>query len=141
MQVHEATIADISDMHRIRLTVQENKLSDPGAVTPADYEDFIRTRGKGWVCRMDGCIRGFGFVNAGDGNVWALFVEPGYDKLGIGRRLHDTMLEWAFTRDRTALWLTTDPGTRAEGFYRKMGWRETNRMPCGQIRYELNRAR
>ena len=138
MEIREATIADIAEMHRIRMAVMENRLSDPAKVRLSDYEDLIRSQGKGWVSHVDGQIHGFGFINSFSNNFWALFVEPGYEKLGIGRRLHDRMLEWAFGSGQTNLWLTTAARTRAEGFYRRAGWRDTGRTPDGEIRFELS---
>ena len=139
MNIREATIVDIDEMHRIRMAVTENRLSDPAKIKLSDYEDLIRSQGKGWVCHVEGHIRGFGFINSSNGNLWALFVEPGYERLGIGRRLHDRMLEWAFGGGQNRLWLTTEAGTRAEGFYRRAGWREAGRTPEGEIRFELSR--
>jgi hypothetical protein len=34
----------------------------------------------------------------------ALFVEPGYESCGIGRRLHDTMMEWFFAAGVPEVW-------------------------------------
>ena len=31
-------------------------------------------------------------------NVYALFVEPGYERQGIGRNLHNTMMGWFLVR-------------------------------------------
>ena len=53
MEIREATIADIAEMHRIRLAVTENRLSDPVKVRLSDYEDIIRSQGKGWVSHVD----------------------------------------------------------------------------------------
>ena len=33
-------------------------------------------------------------------------------------------------------WLSTDPGTRAERFYRRQGWVDTGRTAEGEIRFE-----
>ena len=139
MDIREATIVDIGEMHRTRIAVTENRLSDSAKVKLSDYEDFIRSQGKGWVCHVGGHIRGFGFINSSNGNIWALFVEPGYERQGIGRRLHDKMLEWAFAGGQNNLWLTSGAGTRAEGSYRRAGRREAGRTPEGEIRFELDR--
>jgi GNAT superfamily N-acetyltransferase len=106
-------------------------------VTDADYEDYINRRGKGWICQMGDMITGFAIVSLTDNNVWALFVKPGYDKQGIGRQLHDLMIDWYFEQTNTAIWLSTAPGTRAEGFYHKAGWTPTGISPTGEIIFEM----
>ena len=114
-------------------------LSDPAIVTYQDYVDFISERGKGWICEISGKIVGFAIVDLVDHNVWALFVLPGYERMGIGKRLHDLMLDWYFSQTGSALWLSTSPGTRAENFYRKAGWRETGVHGKGEIKFEMNK--
>jgi GNAT superfamily N-acetyltransferase len=73
--------------------------------------------GRGWVVEIQGGIVGFAIANATDGNVWALFVHPDHERRGYGRRLHDVMVSWLWEQGALKLWLTTDPGTRAQGFY------------------------
>jgi GNAT superfamily N-acetyltransferase len=72
-----------------------------------------------------------------DHNVWALFVQPGYDKNGIGKKLHDDMLDWYFSQTDSTVWLSTAPNTRAEKFYRKAGWQEVGIHGKGEIKFEM----
>jgi len=123
--IRQAFVNDIPQIQFVRNAVKENTLSDPGLVPDADVEDYILRRGRGWVWEEAGRIIGFSIVSVSDQNVWALFVEPGQDKKGIGRALHDTMMDWYFSQTDQPIWLSTSPGTRAEGFYRKAGWQET----------------
>jgi len=109
-------------MHRLRTSVLENRLTST-AITEVDYIDAIEVRGRGWVVDIDGAIVGFVVGNAIDGNLWALFVEPRYEGHGYGRRLHDTVVTWLWACGLDELWLTTDPGTRAQRFYEAAGWR------------------
>ena len=51
-----ATVADIDGMHRVRLAVRENRLSDPGRITAADYRAALETLGRGWVIEAQGEI-------------------------------------------------------------------------------------
>ena len=60
--------------------------------------EFITKRGKGWVCEIDNQIVGFSIADLKENNIWALFVHPNYDKQGIGRHLHDLMLNWYFNQ-------------------------------------------
>ncbi|RQO31850.1 GNAT family N-acetyltransferase [Taibaiella sp. KBW10] len=137
MTLRIATLEDIPQMQRIRNTVTENTLSDPGLVTDADYREYMCSRGKGWVCDWNGEIVGFAIADMQDHNVWALFVKTGWAQKGIGRQLHDTLLDWYFAQTKETLWLGTAPATRAETFYRKAGWLETGRHGQGEIKFEM----
>jgi GNAT superfamily N-acetyltransferase len=53
-----------------------------------------------------------------------LFVDPHFDKQGIGRQLHDLMLQWYFEQTTHTVWLSTEVKSRAEKFYRSAGWTE-----------------
>jgi hypothetical protein len=50
--------------------------------------------------------------------------------------LHDTMLDWYFTQTQETVWLGTDPGTRAETFYRKSGWKQIG-MHGNEYKFEM----
>src|SRR5687767_1985203 len=92
MLFRTATIADIEQMHRIRVSVHENKLSNPDRITQKDYETFLTLKGKGWVCEMDHQLVGFSVIDLEAKNIWALFVLPLYEGRGIGYSLHQIML-------------------------------------------------
>jgi GNAT superfamily N-acetyltransferase len=140
MRFREATVADISQIQRVRNAVKENQLSDPSLVTDAHVEDYITRRGRGWVGEKDNEIIGFAIVSVLDKNVWALFVHPAHDKKGIGRQLHDLMMNWYFENTTDTIWLSTSPGTRAESFYLKAGWKETGLYGKGEIKFEMTAA-
>jgi GNAT superfamily N-acetyltransferase len=137
MIFREAHINDIKQIMAVRFAVKENVLSSPALVTDKDCEEYIMVRGQGWVCETDNTIAGFAIADLQDKSIWALFVHPEYEKRGIGKKLHDDMLNWYFSKTKETVWLTTAPGTRAEMFYRKSGWKETGRKPNGEIKFEL----
>jgi len=137
MIFREATTTDIPQIQLVRNSVKENVLSDPALVTDKDCEDYLLGRGKGWVCEIEGEVVGFAIADLIDHNVWALFVKPGFDKKGIGKKLHDDMLDWYFAQTDLTIWLGTAPGTRAEGFYRKAGWSEVGIHGKGEIKFEM----
>ena len=87
-------------MHSVRMVAQENRLSFPGRITPADYAAAIGPLGRGWI------------------------ADAGGVDVGFARQL----------------WLTTDPGTRAEAFYRSLGWRPCGIVPDGELRLELDKS-
>ena len=133
----EATIADIPQYMKVRFSVKENVLSNPALVTDADNVEFLTQRGKGWVCEIDNVIVGFSIVDMKDKNIWALFVDPNFEKKGIGRQLHDLMLDWYFSQTNVNVWLGTAPKTRAEQFYRATGWKEIGVHGKGEIKFEM----
>ena len=122
MIFREANNEDIPQIQIVRNAVTENTLSNPNLVTDDDCREFLFERGKGWVCEIDKQIVGFSIVDLKDNNIWALFVNPNHDKKGIGKRLHQLMLDWYFSQTKATVWLGTAPGTRAEIFYTKQGW-------------------
>jgi hypothetical protein len=55
--------------------------------------------------------------------------------------MHDAMMDWFFANEVDNVWLSTDPDTRAEAFYRKAGWTATGVKANGEIRFEMSRDR
>lgn len=135
--IREAQLEDIPQIQKVRNSVKENTLSDPNLVTDKDCEEFLFERGKGWAYEIDDQIVGFSIVDLKEKNIWALFLDPGFEKQGIGRKLHDTMLDWYFEQTKETVWLGTAPKTRAENFYRKSGWKETGTHGKGEIKFEM----
>ena len=137
MTIREAVTNDIKQIQVVRNSVRENTLSDPELVTDQDCEEFLTVRGKGWVCEIDNKIVGFSIADLKDNNIWALFLQPEFENQGIGRKLHDMMLDWYFNQTKKNVWLGTSPNTRAEIFYRKSGWIEIGTHGKGEIKFEM----
>ena len=137
MIFREAEINDIPQIQVVRHAVKENVLSNPALVTDDDCREFLLVRGKGWVCEIENRIVGFAITDLKKDNIWALFVHPGHERKGIGKKLHRLMLDWYFSQNKLSVWLGTSPNTRAEKFYRKAGWRETGKRANGEIKFEL----
>jgi GNAT superfamily N-acetyltransferase len=139
MFIREAVITDIPAMHRIRMAVKENVLSNPHAVQEADYIPYLSETGAAWVCENSDQILGFAILDIEAGEVWALFVDPDFEGKGIGSGLHDTMLSAYFQQGYAELILGTEPGTRAEAFYRHKGWDQTGQKSNGEIIFKMRR--
>ena len=137
MLIREAKIEDIKQIQIVRNSVKENILSNPNLVTDKDCEEFLFERGKGWVCEIDSQIVGFSIVDLKENNIWALFLDPNFEKKGIGRKLHNIMLDWYFTQTKETVWLGTAFNTRAESFYRKSGWKEIGLHGNKEIKFEM----
>jgi GNAT superfamily N-acetyltransferase/ketosteroid isomerase-like protein len=133
----EATIDDIPQMAKIRLAVKENVLFNPDLVPYEHYVEYITQRGKGWVCEIDKKVVGFSVVDMKDHNIWALFIDPKFEKKGIGRKLHNMMLDWYFQQTKTTVWLGTEPKSRAETFYSKSGWKATGMHGQEEVKFEM----
>ncbi|TMI95271.1 MAG: GNAT family N-acetyltransferase [Bacteroidetes bacterium] len=139
MNIRVAEIKDIAQIQIVRNLVKENRLSDPALVPDSDIQDYITRRGRGWVCEINEQIVGFAIADLVDNNIWALFIHPGFEKLGIGKKLHDEMMSWYFLQTDKTVWLGTSPKTRAESFYRKAGWKEKGIHGKGEIKFEMTK--
>lgn len=137
MLFREAKIEDIKQIQIVRNSVKENTLSNPNLVSDKDCEEFLFERGKGWVCEIENQIVGFAIADLKEDNIWALFIHPDFEKQGIGKKLHDIMLDWYFKQSKEKVWLGTDFNTRAEHFYRKAGWKETGLHGTKEIKFEM----
>ena len=132
--IRPARVQDIGAMHRVRLSVRENRLVSV-VLTEEDYGREL-TAGGGWVAEENGRVLGFAIANAENGNVWALFVDPYHEGKGIGRQLHDAMIGWMSSQAVETWWLTTEPATRAERFYDRAGWSRRSLTSTGEVRFE-----
>jgi len=135
--VRRATVDDIADMMTLRLSVRENRLSDPGQVTAEDCLTYVQ-RGHMWVWEEDQEILGISASDCEAGSIWALFVRPGHERRGIGRALFAVACDALVGAGFGTLTLSTDPETRAAAFYRAAGWREAGRTPDGELIFELD---
>jgi 8-oxo-dGTP pyrophosphatase MutT (NUDIX family)/GNAT superfamily N-acetyltransferase len=136
VQIREARVSDIPAMHEIRLSVQENVLSRPEAVSHQDYERLLTGRGVGFVCEDSGELLGFAMADLEATNIWALFVSPRHERRGAGRLLFERLLDALRRRGLDEVWLSTDPGTRAERFYSSAGWTRAGMTGSGEVRFE-----
>lgn len=119
--IRRARQGDWYRITEIRLGVKENVLSDPRRVT-IDHYIWFRDNPGVWVWEENGDILGFSASDTRDGNIWALFVDPKHERRGVGRPLFEKALDVLRQDGHRTAWLTTQPGSRAEGFYRAAGW-------------------
>jgi GNAT superfamily N-acetyltransferase len=120
--IRNATRADIPRIMEIRAAVRENRLRDPSRVSVDHVAWFVDNPGI-FVWEEDGSIVGFSAADPRDGSIFALFVAQPYERRGIGRALFERACEVLLEARCSRIWLTTEPGTRAETFYRRAGWR------------------
>jgi GNAT superfamily N-acetyltransferase len=135
MRIRAARPADVKAMHALRLRVAENALSDPRRVSEQSYLPYL-ARGEAWVAETGRGLAGFAVLDAAGGSVWALFVAPESEGLGVGRALHARLIEAATGLGLRRLCLGTAPGTRAERFYTEAGWTRAGTTPTGELSFE-----
>jgi GNAT superfamily N-acetyltransferase len=134
--IRKATRADYPRISEIRLAVQENRLSSLKVDLVERVVGWLFENSTIWVWEQDGAIQGFSAADPRDGSIFALFVHPNYERRGIGRSLLPLACEILRASGHAAAMLTTEPGTRAERFYRADGWVEIGRQDDGQIIFQ-----
>ena len=133
--LRQAERRDIADIQRVRHAVKENRLASR-VISDKEVAQAIEVTGRGWVIEVEGRVQAFAIGNAETGNIFALFVDPGHEGRGYGRRLQDEMLRWLWSRGLKRLWLSTAPGTRAERFYESSGWVRRDLLSNGEVLFE-----
>ena len=133
--IRRAVLEDIPDLMTLRASVRENRQSETNAVTGDDVADFMRHSAI-WVWQEDRRILGFSAGDTQCGWVWALFVDPGHEGRGIGRALLARACRTVARAGFAHATLTTDPGTRADGFYRRAGWIDAGWTEDGEVIFE-----
>ncbi|MBX9947092.1 MAG: GNAT family N-acetyltransferase [Reyranella sp.] len=131
--IRKATLADRPRITEVRHAVRENRLS-PASVAKVDTTaDWIFANAAFWVWEEAGAVQGFAVADPRDGTIFGLFIHPDYEGRGIARALLPLACEDLRAAGFAEAALTTDPGTRAERFYRANGWREAGRRDNGEI--------
>ena len=130
---------DIPTMMRIRLSVNENRLSDPTSVTHAMCSDHLDRLGRGWVAELGGETIGFSYANRIDASIWALFVAPEREGLGAGKQLLRLAVDWLFEIGHDEVRLGTEANTRADRFYAAQGWTRGEMKDDVEVWYRLRR--
>jgi GNAT superfamily N-acetyltransferase len=117
-----AEVVDIPAMSAIRLAVTENVLRDPARVTRQMYVEYLEAAGRGWVAEVDGEVAAFCYAAKEDGSIWALFVAPRHEGLGLAKRLLGLAVDYLFDFGHDSVTLSTGSDTRADRFYAAQGW-------------------
>jgi GNAT superfamily N-acetyltransferase len=135
IRIRAACAGDVPAMHRIRCRVRENRLSDPAKVTEASYRPYVEA-GNAWVAEAGTGVVGFAALDLASATVWALFVAPEAEGMGVGHALQDVMLDRARQEKVKRLSLLTERGSRAETFYLRTGWERVPRCDQEDVRLE-----
>jgi len=132
LTIREMTITDIPEAFAVRLSTVENavtmgELEEDYGITPESLSAAMRSHVRGWLCEDSGRVVGFAMGDRSNGEVQVVAVLPDYEGRAIGNNLLDRVKAWLFSEGHEEIWLLAnpDPGVRAHGFYRKLGWRAT----------------
>ena len=143
--IRAATQDDVDTLFNIRTRVVQNHLSVEQmaqlGITPQVLADSIREAPCAWVAEVDGQPVAFSMVDLATGEVFAMFVLPTHENLGLGRQLM-AVAETALLERHATLFLVTDgrDEIRANGFYQRLGWTVTGSVEGDDVRYEKSRA-
>ena len=137
MNFRQAIPEDIPQIQIVRNSEKENQLSNPNLIPDDLVEEFITKRGKGFVCEIDDIIVGFSIVNFVENNVWALFLLPEFEGKGIGKKIHQLMLDEYFSKTKETIWLSTEANSRAETFYKKQVWKNAG-LHGNEVKFEMS---
>ncbi|MBJ7263487.1 MAG: GNAT family N-acetyltransferase [Burkholderiaceae bacterium] len=134
--------ADIARIFDIRTSVRENHLSraqlnDMG-ITDDAIRHMIETEDCIWIAEVDAVPVGFAIADSVAGSVFAVFIRPQWEGLGLGRRLMNEAEAFLFEQFET-IWLETDNRSRASGFYTRLGWRLEVMLEGDDVRFEKRR--
>ena len=145
MQITLATPDDIETLFDIRTSVGQNHQSREElaalAVTADRLAEMLHTRSRAWLARADGTAAGFSMADSARATVFALFVRPGFEGRGIGRRLIAEAEGWLFGQGWDQIWLSigSDESLRVLGFCRHLGWVPAGVLDNGQVRFVKRR--
>ena len=143
LRYRQGNADDIPAMTVVRLAVGENRLSDSTWLTHQMWLDgLLESRNANtFVCESDGLLVGFSIGRLREADIWALFVDPAHEGLGIGKRLLAMVSEWMFERGVDEIVLGTGVDTRAETFYRLQGWQVGGLSPKGEREYRQRKPK
>ena len=136
-EVHRAARQHVPGIQRVRAAVRENRLVSR-RISDDEVIEAIESTGIGFVALINAQVVGFSIGHTTTGNIWALFVDPDFEGRGIGRKLFHVLVDSLAALGLKNLHLSTDPGTRAERFYRACGWQCQGLDEQGEVRFKLS---
>lgn len=119
--IHTRAIREIASSHYDPDTV----VAWSGRTTPASYAEVIATLVLVVAEDDDGRLAGFGELDPSAGIVRACYVDPDFERQGVGRALMAALEDEARAHGRSALLL--DASLNAIPFYEALGWRVETR--------------
>jgi GNAT superfamily N-acetyltransferase len=141
--VRPASQADVPGMFVVRTAVGENHLNAAQlarrGITQASVAQSLRSGCQAWVAENRGQVVGFSIADLDYASIFALFVLPAYQGIGLGSRLLELATQSLWDHGADLIWLATEPRTRAAAFYQRRGWIVTGTEGNGDLRLERQR--
>lgn len=142
MKIRPANPADVPALFHIRTSVRENHLSRQQlaglGITEASIAEMISSAPCAWVAIVDDQVVAFSMIDIAEASLFAAFVLPSYEGMGLGAELVHAAEEELFRHHRE-IWLETAAESRAAGFYRYLEWGNESKAGGGQIRLTKTR--
>ncbi|WP_329050665.1 GNAT family N-acetyltransferase [Amycolatopsis sp. NBC_01488] len=150
--IRPATVADAAVIGEIHVAswqaayaglMPDDFLAGLSASSRAEsWARLIGDGGQVLVAEQDGVVAGFAAY--GDGRLYALYLLPEYWGRGLGRALHDRVVE-DLSGDSAVLWVLST-NERAKAFYVRQGWApdgaaQTETIDDGRVTLEELRFR
>ncbi|WP_112308978.1 GNAT family N-acetyltransferase [Pseudogemmobacter bohemicus] len=140
--IRPAAPSDVPAIFLIRLAVRENVLTEAElaalGITRQSVAAMLSAPGSAWVAEEAGRVAGFALIDPEEASLFAAFVLPEAEGRGIGRALV-ARAEAALFAQHAEIWLETERNSRAEGFYRHLGWGGDQPVGTGDVRLTKRR--
>ena len=141
-QIRSAVTTDVGAMFKVRTSVRENVLTPEELIELGITPEFISAEIEGspcaWVATVSSEIVGFSMVDLDTACLFAAFVLPEYEGLGIGKGLIEACESEIF-KSHSVAWLETAQSSRAARLYRHLGWINETEIGEGDVRMEKYR--
>jgi len=141
-QIRSALTTDVEAMFKVRTSVRENVLTAEElielGITPKFISAEIERSPCAWVATVNSEIVGFSMVDLDTACLFAAFVLPEYEGLGIGMGLIKACESEIF-KSHSVAWLETAQSSRAAKLYRHLGWINETYVGEGDVRMEKHR--
>ncbi|THT98702.1 GNAT family N-acetyltransferase [Lampropedia puyangensis] len=133
MHIRLAVPADVPRIFDIRTSVHDNHLGLDAlaelGITPAAVLEQIEHNANTWVAELEARVQGFAMVDAAEGWLFALFVDPLCAGQGIGSTLL-SIAESSLFQHHQCIRLETAVNSPAARFYMRRGWVRSNTAPA-----------
>lgn len=141
--LRDAVPGDIETIFNIRTAVKENHLSREQmaemGITPQTVLEIINASRCIWIAEVNGQAVSFAMAIIEEACLFAIFVTPEFEGLGVGKKLLQKAESFLFSTCQN-IWLETASGSRAATFYKRHGWVPVSKPGESDIRFEKSRS-
>ncbi len=139
MKIRRARVEEINVLTDLAMRSKQSNGYDDGFMAACLDELMVTeerlTEGEYWVANSGGVVCGCACLLAdlenNSGEVQAFFIDPDWQRKGVGRLLWQKLVERAKTQRLVKLHLDADPS--AVPFYQALGFEIVGEVPSGSI--------